>query len=77
MGASHVMPSPDATRDYVDTLLRDYELFKKTGSRYPEPQTRITKRRDYMARRFSTAPAGGFSGALGMGSVRKKSLLGA
>jgi len=62
-------------------LWKGFRLAIKTGYRagfapITPPETWLTRRKAYMGKRYSGAPRGGFSGALGGGAVQKKKLLG-
>ena len=61
-------------------LMTQWDNFAKHGQRVGKPkapETWLTRRRDFMKRRFTKTPEGGFSGALGGAAVQKKRLLGA
>jgi len=56
---------------------QNWQLYgQRVGGKPKPPATWLSKRRDYMTRRYSSTPSGGFSGALGGASVQKKQLLG-
>lgn len=57
-------------------LMKDWENYQEHGTRYM-PETDLTRRKAFMSRRYTSSPAGGFSGALGGAAVQKKKLLGA
>jgi len=70
------MVGPDVARDYVEGLLDDYGRWQKTGSRFVQPETDITRRKKYMGKRY-TGNLQGFTGARGTLTTQKKTLLGA
>lgn len=69
-------PRPIYGQSKMNELIGEYDRYTETGSRFPEPSTWITKRRDFMKKRYTGSPSGGFSGTLGAGGT-KKQLLGA
>ena len=68
------IPQPVHSRSQVDELIDAYNRYTKTGSRFPEPKTWVTRKRDFMKKRYTSTPMAGFSGVLGGGSTRKKLL---
>ncbi len=66
--------------DVVNDIWNQWQNFTEHGQRIGKPkphETWMTRRKAYMTRRYSGTPEGGFSGALGSGTTRKKKLLGA
>ena len=60
-------------------LMAEYDNYLAHGQRVGKsapPETWLTRRKDYMKRRYTKTPEGGFAGALGDGSVNRKKLLG-
>lgn len=72
--------TPSYSAQKAKQLMVEWDNYVKHGQRVGKPkppETWLTRRRAFMARRYSKTPEGGFSGALGGAAVQRKKLLGA